>query len=469
MTEASPPDNAPKPNTFIIPFSVAAGLFMEGLDSTIVATSLPQMARSLDVSPVHLSLAITSYILSIAIFTPISGWIADRYGAKRVFCTAIVIFTVASGLCAMAQGLPFLVAMRMLQGFGGSMMAPVARLILLQTFPKSQLLTVTNYMVLPALIGPMAGPVVGGFITQYFSWRWIFLINLPIGVIGLFLVMRLIKALPAQKPPPFDLPGFLIVAAGFALAQFWLECVGRDIVSPVVQVALFVAFISTFLAYGRYARSHANPVLDLNLFKIPSFSISIWWGSLSRLGIGGTPFLLPLLLQVGFGLAPSHAGILVFVSIVGAFFQRLGFSSVMRALGLRRTLVGNAIILTILLAGFILIDPATPQWFLVSYLFVFGFLRSVQFLSLNMASYADLGPEVMTRGNTIFTVSHRLSMSAGISVAAVALSAFGGHAHPGQQHFHTAFAVLAAIEFISIWGLWRMHPTTGREITGGGK
>jgi predicted MFS family arabinose efflux permease len=319
---------------------------------------------------------------------------------------------------------------------------------------------------MPALIGPMMGPVVGGFITQYFHWRWIFLINLPIGVFGFFLVTRLIKELPIQRPPRFDLPGFLIVGVGFAFAQFWLECLGRGVISPPAEWALFIGAGVAFFLYVRYAANQVNPVLDLKLFKIPTFRISIWWGSLSRIGIGGTPFLLPLLLQVGFGLDPLHAGIMVFVSISGAFFMRLGFSRVLRKLGLRRALIMNSGFLAALLVGFLFISPTTPHWFLYIYFFVVGFFRSVQFISLNMSSFGDLPTESMSKGNTIFTISHRLSMGIGTTVAAVALAGFGIQAPGSPPHFHLAFITLAVIEAASIFGLWRLHPSAGREITG---
>jgi len=451
----------------IVPLTIASGLFMEGLDSTIIATSLPQMARSLEVSPTYLSLAITSYLLSLAIFSPISGWLADRFGGRRLYCLAIGIFTVSSGLCAMAPNLSFMVATRMMQGVAGALMAPVARLILLRSFPKNMYLTATNYMVIPALIGPMAGPVIGGFITEYFNWRWIFLINLPIGGLSIYLIQRLVDEVPASRPPPFDFPGFVIVGAGFAMAQFWLECVGRTIIGIPAQIGLFVAAVVTFMGYGWYAKRQANPALDLKLFALPTFSISVLWGSVARIGIGGSPFLLPLLFQVGFGFDAFHAGLLMFVSTSGAFLMRVGFSRLLRILGLRQVLLLNSLILAVMLPGFIFFHADTTHWLIVSYLFVFGFMRSIQFLALNMLSYADLTPDTMSKANSVFTVGQRLSMSAGVAVAAALLSfSTLGAARITESHFHFVFVALGVFELASLWGFWRLDPSAGKEITG---
>ncbi|TAL01518.1 MAG: MFS transporter [Rhodospirillaceae bacterium] len=466
MSDSSEPVR-PAPRSVIMPLTVAGGLFMEGLDSTIIATSLPQMARSLEVSPTYLSLAITSYLLSLAVFTPISGWLADRFGGRRLYCFAIAAFTVSSALCALSPNLEFLVATRILQGVAGALMAPVARLILLRSFPKSDYIKATNYMVMPALIGPMAGPVVGGFITEYFSWRWIFLINIPIGIASIHLILRLVQEVPARRPPPFDFPGFVIVGAGFAMAQFWLECVGRNIIAVSAQIVLFAGSVAAFFGYRQYARGHPNPALDLKLFSIPSFSISVLWGSVARMGIGASPFLLPLLFQVGFGFDPFHAGILMFVSTSGAFFMRVGFSRVIRIWGLRRVLVLNSAILAVMLPGFILFHAATSHWLLVSYVFLFGFMRSIQFLSLSLLSYADLTVETISKGTSIFTVGQRLSMGAGVAVAGGLLTIFAsGNAKIMETDFHPVFAILGLFELIALWGFWRLHPMAGREITG---
>jgi len=452
----------------VVPLAIAGGLLMEGLDSTIIATSLPQMARSLSVTPAYLSLAITSYLLSLAIFIPISGWMADRFGARRVYCIAIAIFTVSSAFCALASGLGFLVAMRILQGLGGAMMSPVARLILLRSFPKSQYLVATAYMTTPALIGPIAGPVLGGFITQYFSWHWIFLINIPVGIANILLVLKLVENIPPQRTGPFDFAGFLLVGAGLAMAQFGLECIGHQIFPLVWQVALVVGSAGALLLYRAYARRRANPVIELKLFSLPNYSASILWGGVARIGAAGTSFLLPLFFQVGFGYTPVHAGTLVLVSMVGALFMRAGFAPLLRTMGLRNVLIGNGVLMTLMLAGFTTFQADSPTWILMIYLFVFGFLRSVQFLSLNMLSYADLTGDMVSKGSSLYVAGQRLSMSASVAVAAVVLSmASRATGVVGERQFHWSFATLALMEAISQYGFWRLDRNAGHEVTNG--
>ncbi len=465
-TDVPPPSS--RAFSRVVPLAVAGGLLMEGLDSTIIATSLPQMARSLSVAPAYLSLAITSYLLSLAIFIPVSGWMADRFGARRVYCIAIAIFTISSGLCALSPNLGFLVAMRIVQGLGGAMMSPVARLILLRSFPKSQYLSATTYMTIPALIGPIFGPVLGGFITEYFSWHWIFLINIPIGIANILILLKFVDDIPPQQSAPFDFSGFLLVGAGLAMAQFGLECMGHAIIPVVWQMALVVGSVAMLFGYRAYARNHANPVLDLKLFRFPNFSTSILWGGLARLGSAGTSFLLPLFFQVGFGFDPIYAGTLVLVSMLGALFMRAGFASMLRLLGLRQVLLINGVLLATMLLGFNAFHAGSPGWLLMMYLFVFGFLRSVQFMSLNMLSYADLTGEMISKGSSLYFVGQRMSMSASVAVAAVVLSVASRSAGTmGEAQFHWSFAVLALLEALSLWGFWRLDPAAGHEVTHG--
>jgi EmrB/QacA subfamily drug resistance transporter len=467
MTAATNPDPPPRPKvSLLVPFTIAGGLFMEGLDSSIIGTSLPQIAQSLAVSPQALSMAITGYLLSLAVFIPMSGWIADRFGARKVFCAAIVIFTIGSTLCGFATNLEMLVAMRILQGFGGAMMTPVGRLILARSFPKEELMIAMNYMGIPALVGPMLGPVVGGFITTYFSWHWIFFINIPIGIVLVALTLRLIDDIAMPRPPAFDFKGFVIVGCGLACAQLTIESLGRDIVPVWGQAALFVLAVVILLTYWRHARSRPNPVLDLTLFRIRTFRVSVTWGGVSRIGIGAVPFLLPLLFQVGFGLDALHSGLLTFVTTVGAFLMRLGIPKIMRALGLRLVLMGNAGILGAMLAGFALFRAETPHWFVLAYLFVFGFLRSVQFSSLGVMSYADLSHEMMSRGTSIAAVAQRLSMSTGVGLAATLLSLIVGDGALTTSTFAPVFIIIGLTEFVAIWGFGTLSASDGAQISG---
>ncbi len=468
MDEIADSGAAAQRTSFIVPFVIAAGLFMEGLDSTILNTALPQIAASLGTSPVALSVAITSYLLSLAVFIPLSGWIADRFGARRVFCTALLVFTLGSALCGLSTNLGAMVAMRILQGFGGAMMTPVGRLILARSFPKEQLIVAMNYMLTPALIGPMLGPVVGGFLTAYVSWHWVFFINIPIGLIGMALAFRFIGDIPVPRPAKLDFTGFLIVGAGLALTQMTTEFLGRHVVSNGVELLLAGAAALTLWGYARHARRQANPVLDLTLFRIRPFAISVLSGGISRTGIMSTPFLLPLLFQVGFGFDAFHSGLLVCLSTMGAFFMRIGIPRILRRFGLRTVLIGNGVALGVMLAGFAFLRADTPYWLSVPYLFIFGFMRSVQMSSLGALSF-DLPAELMGKATSIAAVGQRLSQSLAVAVGAILLSLLTGpDGRPTVADFAPVFVAVALIETVSILGFWRLQPTDGRQLTGHG-
>src|SRR5580693_10200109 len=316
---------------------------MEGLDSTMIAVAIPDMAKGLGESPLRLNLVITTYLLSLAVFIPVSGWIADRYGARRVFCAAVLIFAGGSALCGISTSLPMLVAMRVIQGFGGAMMTPVGRLILLRSFPRASLVSAMNWMTIPAMIGPTVGPIVGGVLTSYASWRWVFYLNVPMGVLGATLGFFLFENYRAPAPQRFDISGFLIAALGLFLFEFAIENLGRPMIAPWVGEMFFPISFVIFYIYVRHARKSAAPVLDLNLLKIKTFRIGTLTGGVCRMGLDATPFMLPLLFQVGFGFSAMQAGSLTFSSTVGAMLVRSVSRPLLRWLGFRKTLVGGAI------------------------------------------------------------------------------------------------------------------------------
>src|SRR6266851_1430967 len=349
----------------LIPLIVGCAFFMEGLDSTMIAVSIPAMAKSLGESPLRLNLVITTYLLSLAVFIPVSGWIADRFGARRVFCAAVLIFAGGSALCGLANSLPMLIAMRIVQGFGGAMMTPVGRLILLRSFPRTGLVSAMNWMTIPAMIGPMVGPIVGGFLTDYASWRWIFYLNIPIGLIGGALALWLFENFRAPAPAQFDLVGFTIVGVGLFLFELAIENVGRPMLPPALGYAFFPLALIMLLAYAHHARHSPSPVLDLNLFSIKTFHIGTVTGGICRMGLDATPFLLPLLFQIGFGLSPTQAGILSFSSTLGAMFVRIFSRWLLRRAGFRRTLVWGALASAAITAGYALLGAATPHWIIV--------------------------------------------------------------------------------------------------------
>ena len=450
----------------LIPLVVACGLFMENLDSTIISTSIPQIARSLNQSPIMLNLAVTSYLLSLAVFIPISGWIADRFGARKVFCSAIVLFTIGSALCGLADSLGMLVATRILQGFGGAMMTPVGRLIVLRSFPKDGLVTAMSYVTMPALIGPTLGPIVGGFLTTYVSWRWIFYINIPIGVAGIALALRYIDDFRAQRPPRFDFLGFIVLGAGLALLELGIETLGRHLVGTDIQLALFAGAVVVLAAYGWHARRVESPALDLRLFANRTFSISVLTGGFCRVGLGAVPFLLPLMMQLGFGLDAFHSGVITFVSGIGAILMKTVSPWILKSFGFRRLLLGNALVVGGMIAGLALFRADTPLWILYAYLLVFGFLRSVQFTAMNTLGYSDLTPAILSRATSISSVGQQLSVSFGVSMGASVLALVVGGGTVTAEDFRPVFCIVALVPVLSALGFARLSPMDGAEVSG---
>ena len=322
----------------LIPLTVAFAFLMEQLDSTIITTAIPDMAMELHVTPLSMNLAITSYILSLAVFIPVSSWFADRFGTRRVFAGALALFTIGSGLCGLSSSLPVLVLMRVIQGFGGAMMTPVGRLILLRSFPRSELVTAMTYMVVPAVVGPTIGPLLGGLLTTYASWRWLFYVNVPFGLAGIAFCLRFIGDTRMAEPPRFDLPGFLLCGAGLALLQFGLENVGRPMLPRYGVVLLFAAGAGCLAIFALHALRTSEPALDLRLFKIRTLRVSSLGGGVSRVGINAVPFMLPLMLQLGFGLSPVQSGSLTFVTSLGTLAVRPISATLLRRLGFRNLL-----------------------------------------------------------------------------------------------------------------------------------
>jgi len=328
----------------IIPIIVAIAFLMEQLDSTIITTAIPAIAHSLDTTPVRLNLAITTYILTLAVFIPVSGWFADRFGARKVFALALFTFTLGSALCGVANSFGMLLAMRALQGLGGAMMTPVGRLILLRSFPRSGLITAMTYMTLPAIMGPVIGPLLGGLLTTYASWRWIFYVNVPFGCLGILAALRFVDDFHEEAVQRFDFAGFLMVGCGVALLQFGLENIGRPIIPVSATVLVLAASVLLLLAFGRYARRVAAPAVDLTLFRFRSFWVGTLAGGLCRVGLNGVPFLLPLMLQLGFGMSPVTSGSLTFVGSFGALLMRPLLSPLLRRFGFSAVLIGSAVV-----------------------------------------------------------------------------------------------------------------------------
>ncbi len=451
----------------LIPLIVAFAFLMEQLDSTIVTTAIPAMARSLDVGALQMSSAVTSYILSLAVFIPVSGWIADRFGARRVFAAALLIFTIASALCGLAESLPVLVMMRILQGFGGAMMTPVGRLILLRAFPREQLVRAMIYMSIPAIIGPTIGPILGGVLTTYTSWRWVFYVNVPIGLAGILLALRFVEDTRPAERESFDVTGFLLCGIGLGLVQFGIENLQRLMAPRVIVLGLTGAGILLLLAYLPYARNRVNAALDLSLFSIRTFRISTLSGGLSRTGVNAVPFMLPLLFQIGFGLSAVQSGLLTFISSTSALAVRPIASWLLRTFGFRRLLAGNAVICAAVIASFASIQARTPHWADFLLVLVFGIVRSVQFMMTNTLTYADTPAEKLSHSTSLGGVIQQLTVSFGVSIAAVLLALIAGPGRrPDVADFHLAFLLVALITLLSAPGFLRLREEDAAHVSG---
>jgi EmrB/QacA subfamily drug resistance transporter len=461
---------APKPmGEFLVPLIVGCALFMETLDSNIITTALPVMARSLHESPITLNLAITSYLLSLAVFIPVSGWVADRYGARKVFRTAIILFTCGSILCGLSHSLLQLIVSRVLQGFGGAMMVPVGRLVVLRTVEKSDLVQAMSYLTVPAMLGPVLGPLVGGFIVTYYSWRWIFFLNVPICLLGIVLVTLLVPDISQQDASPFDYAGFLLTGLGLAAVVAGLETVGRGMFPNSIVIAVMFAGATCLTGYWFHCKRFARPIIDLKLLKIQTFSTSTIGGGLFRAGFGALPFLLAMQLQLAFGISPFFAGLLTFFSAAGAFLMKFTVHRMVRSFGFRNLLIYNSILTaaTVLLCA--LFRPTTPHVVIALVLLLGGFFRGLQFTTLGALAYADVPPRILSSASSLAGMAQQLFMSLGVTVGALVLHvclAVHGRQQVTPHDFVIAFTVIAAVSQLSLIYFVRMDRDAGQEVSG---
>ena len=457
------------PRPLLVPLIVACALFMESMDSTVLATSLPAIAADLGENPVALKLTLTAYLVALAVFIPVSGWFADRYGARRVFAGAIAVFMLGSLACAVSSTLTALVAARFFQGIGGAMMLPVGRLVLLRGVPKSGLIDALNTLTIAGLVAPVIGPPLGGLITQFAHWRWIFLINLPIGVLGFYLVLRHIPNLREDSVPRLDLIGFALSATGLSSLMLGFSALGGHLLTPAASAGCVAAGLVLLGLYWLHARETPYPAIDLRLFRVATFADGALAGNLFRIGLGATPFLLPMLLQLGFGMSPLGSGLLTCAVALGAMFMKTLTSAILRRYGFRRVLMVNALLSAIAAAAPALFTAATPHALIFAVLLAGGILRSLQFTGLNAITFADVSREAMSQATSISGMSQRLAQSVGVAFGAYALEISArvqGHDTIGAADFWPAFIAIALISASSSLFHAKLAPDAGAEVSG---
>ncbi|WP_374576084.1 MFS transporter [Phenylobacterium sp.] len=454
---------------WMVPAIIGSALLMQTLDSTVLSNALPTMAHALHTDPLRLNLAITMYMLATAVFLPVSGWAADRFGAKRIFMAAMVLFAVSSAACGFAHSLLDLVLARIFQGMAGAMMVPVGRLVLLRTTPKHELVGAMSVLTMPALLGPVIGPPIGGFIVTFWDWRWIFFANLPIATVGVALVARFVPNVKEQEVSPIDWTGLWLTGFGMAGLIFGFENLGRDLLPAPVVAGLFVGGGMCLYLYVLHARRAPNAILDLSLFKVRTFNASVVGGAFMRMAMGANPFMLAMLLQIGFGMSAFRAGTLTFVSAAGALVMKTAAPPILRRFGFRTVLSINAVIVGLSFMAYSLFRPTTPHWLLMIVLLIAGFFRSLQFTSLNGMAYADIEQSHMSRASTISSMGQQLMQSIGVGLAAMLLHLLmtaHGQTQMTAATISPAFLVIGAITFISLAFYLRLPKDAGDAMNG---
>ncbi|MFP2505683.1 multidrug transporter subunit MdtD [Buttiauxella gaviniae] len=447
-----------------LPWIAAMAFFMQALDATILNTALPAIAHSLGRSPLAMQSAIISYTLTVAMLIPVSGWLADRFGTRRVFMFAVSLFTLGSFACAMSNSLGELVVFRVIQGIGGAMMMPVARLALLRAYPRSELLPVLNFVTMPGLVGPILGPLLGGVLITWASWHWIFLINIPIGILGLIYAR---KYMPNFTTPRrgFDMTGFLLFGLSLVLISSGMELFGERIVASYIGILTILSGLALLAAYIWHARRHPTPLIALPMFRTRTFSIGIVGNLASRLGTGCVPFLMPLMLQVGFGYSALIAGCMMAPTAIGSLLAKSTVTQVLRKLGYRKTLVGVTLVIGLLIGQFSLQSPGMEVWLLILPLFILGMAMSTQFTAMNTITLADLTDENASSGNSVLAVTQQLAISLGVAVSAAVLRLYEGiESINTVEQFHYTFLTMGAVTLVSALVFLLLRPKDGRNM-----
>lgn len=450
---------------------VAGAFFMEFIDGTVIATALPDMAKSFGVQAVDLNIGISAYLITLAVLIPASGWIADRFGARKIFTLALAIFTLASVLCGLSTTLESFLAMRILQGVGGALMVPVGRLAVLRTTPKHQLITAIATLTWPALVAPIIGPPLGGFITSYANWRWIFFINVPLGLLAIALALRFIPTIRDDDRRPFDLPGFIATAISMVSLVYAMELLGAQHPEGVLTIALLALGVGTFAFSLRHFRRADYPMIRLDAMQVPTFRVTMYGGSLFRASISAVPFLLPLMFQVGFGMNAFQAGSLVLAVFVGNLTIKPATTPLIRWLGFKKLLLINGALNVLALLACALLTPTTPAWLVLLVLYLGGVFRSIQFTGISTLAFADVPSAQMSYANTLFSTATQLAVGLGISLGAIGIRIganvsewLGINAIPGIS-FRLAFVAIALICLIGMVDTLRLAKNAGSAVS----
>jgi EmrB/QacA subfamily drug resistance transporter len=455
-----------RPVSRYLPLAMASALFMDLLDSAALGAALPTLAREFHTDPVHLKLALTAYLLTMATLAPASGWLADRFGPRRVFVNAVRVYLLGSLLCGLSNSVQQLILARILQGMGGALMTPVARLIVVATTPRARLIRALNAFTIPAIIGPMLGPAIAGFILEVASWRWIFFINIPVGIVGMFVVLRIVPRLRHQHPGPFDFRGFALLACAIGALMTLSESVDSTFLSRTGELLLAVASVAASVLFVRHALKATSPMLDLRLLATPTYRASLLGGSLMRLGVGASPFLLPLLLQVALGWSPLKAGLVMATLMIGALFARVGAPYIIGRLGFRAALVYTCIATALFSLAPAVFTQETSLAVILLLLTTLGFFRAANFVASGSIAYADIGPETVSRASTLSSVTQQLSLGFGVTVAGFTLYlTAGGTTHLSTTDFLLPFATLGATALLAVAVYARLNECAGDHLT----
>ncbi len=444
---------------------VAIALFMETLDITIISTSLPKIAADFHVDPISLKLALTSYLISLAIFVPISGWCADKFGSRKVFAFSIFIFMLGSALCGISSNYISLITARIIQGIGGALMMPVGRLTLLRKFPKEEFVNVSSYVAIPSLIGPALGPMLGGFITTYMSWRWVFYINIPFGLLCLYLTLKNFENYKNESTPSFNILNFILFGFSLAGLSFGFDIIGENILNFNIKFAIILtSFFGLTIAFIK-AKRNSCELFDFNLFKVRTFKIAVLGNLCSRLGFGGMTFLLPLFFQLGFNLTPFRSGLLFLPLALGMISMRLFVKNILKKFGYKRALIGNTFLLGLSIIGFSLINDKVSYTIIVILIFLHGALASLHFGCMNTLSFVDLNNSIMSKGTSIACSVQQLAMSLGVAVSALVLRYFSEkdfNYSINISGFHKTFIITGLITVFSTAIFCKLHKRDGQ-------